>query len=253
MAKVHLWVGNFRSARLFQKFLDQKAYLAAWAAYDHGPPAGDGQDTEPDPAGRCAFCAEVNLDSFDEDALIMKHFTKPASLARVASDLIVDEKRLGALLNKHGIDQFNSVISYQDARLAKKDAARATSVRYLGQLAQLAGDDEGPKDAVTHYLWVGSSGLDKQRILAQIGVDRRDVVGLDFFHSDDQMLLDDLLILRVDNLFVAENMILKLDKMKIRKARSVLHLALCASAAKFNAEQDAATLGLRYVGKFRPD
>jgi Immunity protein 22 len=253
MAKVHLWVGNFRSARLFQKFLDQKAYLAAWAAYDHGPPVGDGQDAEPDPAGRCAFCAEVQLDSFDEDALIMRYYPKPASLAHVARDLLVDEKRLGALLNKHGVSQFNAVISYQDARLAKKDAARAASVHYLGQLSLPAGEADSPEDAVTHHLWVGASNLDKQRVLAQIDVDSRDAAGLDSFHSDHQMLLDELLILRVKDKFVAENMILKLYKMKIREARSVLHLALRAGAAKFDAERAGSALGLRYVGKFHPE
>lgn len=218
MAKVHLWVGTFRSARLFEKFLDQKAYLAAWAAYDRGPPVGDGQGAEPDPAGRCAFCAEVQLDSFDEDALIMRYYPKPASLAHVARDLLVDEKRLGALLNKQGVSQFNAVNSYQDARLAKKDAARTVSVRYLGQLPQHSGEAVSSEGAVTHHLWIGSSKLDKRRVLAQIDVDSLDVVGLECFHSDHQVLLDELLILRVKDMFVAENMILKLDKMKIREA-----------------------------------
>jgi hypothetical protein len=87
----------------------------------------------------------------------------------------------------------------------------------------------------------------------QIGVDKRDVADLDCFHSDDQVLLDELLILRVKDMFVAESMILKLDKMTIREARSVLHLVLRAGAAKIDAEQAGSALGLRYVGKFHPE
>ena len=36
----HIWLGTFGSEKEFEKYLDQKKHLKAWAVYDHESPTG---------------------------------------------------------------------------------------------------------------------------------------------------------------------------------------------------------------------
>lgn len=253
MAKLHLWVGNFGSAKLLRKYMDQAPYLAAWAAYDHGLPGGADEGSEPDPAGRCAFCQEIGFDTFDEDALIARHYARSPSPEQAAGDVLVDEKALAALLKKHRIAGFDALVAYQDPRLATKDASGAVSMRYLGQLAQRDAGAEGAEGGPrrVHHLWVGEGDPVRARVLEAIGVDRREVVLANVIRPAAGTRLDETLVTRVDDLFVAENMILESDRMKIEAACAIVHLVLDGSA-RIDGEQVGAVLGLRYVGRFAP-
>jgi Immunity protein 22 len=77
MSKLHIWLGNFASDKDLERYLDQKKYLEAWAVYDNEPPTGnEEEDAEPSPELRCDFCKEVDLDTYDEDFMIMKYYKK---------------------------------------------------------------------------------------------------------------------------------------------------------------------------------
>ncbi|MCS3868602.1 guanylate kinase [Chryseobacterium ginsenosidimutans] len=44
MSKLHIWLGNFGSEKEFEKYLNQKKYLEAWAVYDNEPPTGNEEE-----------------------------------------------------------------------------------------------------------------------------------------------------------------------------------------------------------------
>lgn len=101
MKNLHIWVGGFKSVKEFEKFIDQKKYLEAWAVYDNEPPTGDEQqDAEPSAELRCNFCKEINIDTYDEDAIIAKYYKKSALINTIAKDLRVEKSEFETLLKK---------------------------------------------------------------------------------------------------------------------------------------------------------
>lgn len=254
MGKMHIWVGRFESRKSFEKYLDQKAYLEAWAAYDHGAPADDEDNQEPDPALRCAFCKEVDLEDYDEDALVMRYFQKAVGADRMAKDIPAGESQLQALFDKHGLDKANALIAYEAKGLSKKSASRSASVRYLGQIEPHSGDAEASARHV-HHLWVGRRPLDvdKARIVEHIGIARAEIVGVTFSRSDEARRLDATLAIQVEDFSVAEKMILAIDDMKLAPtAYAVLNVILDARV-QIAGDTIGSALGMRYIGKFFSD
>lgn len=245
---MHVWVGNFKSKKELETYLDQQKYLKAWEAYDHEPPTGNAQDdAEPDPGLRCLFCKETGLDTYSEDGLIVKYYQKPLDLEAVANDILAPLEALEKLYNKSHVPAFNAVIAYEDSELAKAAASKTVRVKYLGQLRPVS--EQGTASAEAHYLWVGDNALDKKSIIKQAGLDKDAVIKLNYYSLGRASKLDEMLVLQVEDFNVAEKMILKVDKMKITTAHSMLDLVV-----KSNAKIEPATISLalkmKYIGKF---
>ncbi|GAA5098626.1 hypothetical protein GCM10023210_35010 [Chryseobacterium ginsengisoli] len=249
MSKLHIWLGNFGSEKEFEKYLDQKRYLKAWAVYDNEPPTGsEEEDAEPSPELRCDFCKEVDIDTYDEDFMIMKYYKKPVDIKTVAHDILVDEKEFESLCKKHKISDFNSVIAYEDSDLSEKKASGSTAVKYIGQLQQ-ASDENLSEDSTVHHLWIGENKIDKKNILKQAEIDKDKVIKLNYYHTAKSEKLDEILILQVEDYNVAEKMILKVDTMKITTANSMLDLAVKGNL-KLDGEKIGSALEMKYIGKF---
>src|SRR5690606_25982715 len=125
--------GNFRSDKDFNQYIDQKKYLEAWAVYDNEPPTGDqNQDVEPSLELRCNFCKEINVDIYDEDAIIARYYKKSELFSIVAKDLRLNVNELKSLLKKSEVQDFNSVIVYSDNTLSSRDAGKSSMVQYIG-------------------------------------------------------------------------------------------------------------------------
>jgi hypothetical protein len=252
MSKLHIWLGNFKSEKEFEKYLDQKEYLEAWAVYDNEPATGnEEEDEEPSTELRCDFCKEVDLDTYDEDFMIMKYYKKAVDIKTAAHDILVDEKELEVLLKKHNINEFNSVIAYEDNDLSEKKASGSKTVKYIGKLLQASGE-ETASDSEVHYLWVGENKLDKKNILKQAEIDKNNVVKLNYYHASKSGKLDEILILQVEDYNVAEKMILTVDEMKIITANSMLDIIVKGNI-KIDGEKIADALGMKYIGKFNAE
>lgn len=249
MSKLHIWLGNFGSEKEFEKYLDQKKYLEAWAVYDNEPPTGnEEEDAEPSPELRCDFCKELDLDTYDEDFMIMKYYKESVDIKTIAHDILVDEKEFAALCKKYKISDFNSVIAYEDNGLSEKSAFGSKTVKYVGKLLQ-ASENISSGDSEVHHLWVGENKLDKKNILKQAEIDKNKVIKLNYYHTAKSGKLDEILILQVEDYIVAEKMILKVDELKILLANSILDLVLKGNL-KIDGEKTADILGMKYIGKF---
>lgn len=241
---LHIWLGNFKSKKELEVYLDQQKYLKAWAAYDHEPPAGNAEDdAEPDPELRCMFCKETGLDTYDEDALIIKYYSKTVEIATVANDVLVPVEALEKLYNKTQLTAFNAVVAYADSDLTKAAASKTVAVTYLG------GVRANSASAEVHYLWVGDARPDKKTILKQVGIDKDALIKLNYHSESKSSKLDEMLVMQVEDFGVAEKMILSVDKMKIVSAHSMIDLVV-KNDAKIDAEKVALALGMTYVGKF---
>jgi hypothetical protein len=249
MSKIHIWAGNFSTKKLFDTYSDQKKYLKAWAKYDNEPPTGnEADDAEPDPSLRCAFCKEVNLDMYDEDLITLKYYTRPTDVNRMADDLLVDSTELEKLFRKHSVKQINSVIAYEDNDLSVKNASRSTSIQYLGQLKKITA--AGSEDLDVHHLWIGENKLTQKQITKEIGLNKDEVININFYHTAKEKKLDEMIIIQVEEYEVAEKMILKLDKMKISPvANAILDLKV-AKGTKINGAGIGDALGMKYIGQF---
>ncbi|MCS3868603.1 hypothetical protein J3D55_001519 [Chryseobacterium ginsenosidimutans] len=203
---------------------------------------------KPSPELRCDFCKEVDLDTYDEDFMIMKYYKKSVDIKTVAHDILVDEKELEALCKKHKISDFNSAIAYEDNNLSEKKASGSTTVKYIGQLQQ-ASDENLSDDSTVHHLWVGENKLDKKNILKQAGIDKDKVMKLNYYHTAKSGKLDEILILQVEDYNVAEKMILKVDTMKITTANSMLDLVVKGNI-KIEGDKIGNNLNMNYIGKF---
>lgn len=246
---MHIWLGTLGSKKELEKYMNQKKYLEAWAVYDNEPPTGnEAEDAEPGPELRCDFCKEVGLDTYDEDLMVIKYYKTPVDHKAVAHDIIVDEKEFEALCKKFKASSFNSVIAYGNNGLNEKAALGSRTVKYIGKLP--AASDEDLSDGSSfHYLWVGENKLDKKNILKQAGIDKGEVIKLNYYHTAKSDKLDKILILQVKDNNVAEKMILKADEMKILTASSMLDL-LVKGGFKIDGESIADALGMKYIGKF---
>ncbi|AZB25083.1 MULTISPECIES: immunity 22 family protein [Bacteroidota] len=249
MSKLHIWLGNFKSEKELEKYLDQKEYLRAWAVYDCEPPTGN-EDGEPSEELRCDFCKEVDFDIYDEDAMIMKYYNESIDINTVANDILIDKRELEILCKKHKINDFNSVVAYQSNDLAEKDASGSKTVKYIGKVPQVS--IEAATDVKIHYLWIGDHKIDKNNILKQAAIDKKSVVKVNYFHTAKKGKLDEVLILQIEDYNVAEKMILKVDELNLHTANSILDL-IVKGAINLDGEQIGNLLNMKYIGKFDTD
>lgn len=260
--KVHLWVGNFESRASFEKYLDQKRYLEAWAIYDHEAPTGkEEEDAEPDPSLRCEFCRETEQDTYDEDMMIAIYYDDSVSAGTLAEDTLTDPATLKKLLDKSTLPGINAAIVYDDNQLSAESAAKSTSTRYLGKI-KVAANETG--NSGIHYLWVGekeklSTGIanmfnDKQAltkaILTETGLNKNSVIQVNVYFSDKKEKLDEMLITRVEDYNVAEKMILKADEMKLPPLANIIIDLVVNEKQKIDGAKTGTALGMGFVGKF---
>ena len=246
---MHIWLGTFESEEELEKYLDQKKYLEAWATYDHEPPTGKAaEDAEPSPELRCDFCKEVGLDTYDEDHMVIKYYPTAVDLKTAVHDLILDQKEVEALCEKHKFSGFNTLIAYENPDLKEKAALRSRILKYIGEIG-MADDEALTESSSFHYLWVGDTKLDKKNILKQAGIDKAEVVKLNYYHADRSAKLDEILILQVEDYQIAEEMILKVEEMKLLTTNSMLDI-LVKGSFRVDGERIADVLGMQYIGKF---
>ena len=245
MGTFHLWLGELPSANALDTYLDQRNYLNAWALYDHGPAGGDAG--EPDAALRCGFCKEVGLDTYDEDRMVYRHYRRMPNIAILAKDLGVDAKALAALYKKQESPAFNAAILYEDKQLKAKGAAKASTLTYLGTLPQ----DEAAKGP-THYLWVGSTKYSRTDITKTLGIAKDGIADITFHFTAKPTRLDEMLILQVKEMDVAERMILKVDAMKLSTANAILDVSL-NHGVTLDGSAVASALGIQFIGTFDAD
>jgi len=245
---MHIWLGNFQSEREFEKYLDQKEYLDAWAIYDNELPTGNEDDVEPDTELRCDFCKEVNLYTYDEDSMIMKYYQDAIEIRALAKDILADEEELGNVWKKHTINNANAVIAYKVNDLSEEDASNSKTVEYLGKITRISAastDDFG-----VHHLWVGRYDFEKEEIKEIIDVDENEIIDLNFYYSYMKEKLDDMIINRIEDFNVAEKMILKADEMKIpNEVNAILDLFL-NETSEIDGKKIGMNLGMKYIGRF---
>ncbi|QJB39411.1 immunity 22 family protein [Chitinophaga oryzae] len=257
MGKLHIWVGNFESEALFEKYLDQRQYLEAWAVYDHAPPTGDPQqDAEPDKAGRCEFCKETGMDTYDEDAIIVRYYDNFIDAAVVAEDTNADEAALAKLWKKHKPADVNALIAYGDNELSAKKAAGTKRMQYLGSVEETVAGDAG-----VHHLWVGEKEMltekaagfkngQPKKIIKALGLNEQEVAAITFYYSGQKEKPDEMIITQIEDFTIAEKMILKADKMKITAAVNALLDIVVNKCAAIDAAAMSDVLGMKYIGKF---
>ncbi|EGW30718.1 uncharacterized protein SPAPADRAFT_67966 [Spathaspora passalidarum NRRL Y-27907] len=226
----YVWFGNFVSEADFECYLDQKRCLEAWAIYDNEPATGDDNNAEPSTELRCDFCKEVDLDFYDEDFMIIKYYPQE-DIAIIASDLSVDKRELEALFKKKNIKKFNSVIAYEGADLTEEQASNSMGVVYIGNLVM-----KSASALQAHYLWVGDKKLDKKTILKHAGIRKDSLIKLSYNHASSPRNVDEMLILKVDNL-------------NIITVNSILELILKGDV-RVDDERIGGALGMTYIGKF---
>lgn len=261
--KVHLWVGNFKNRASFEKYLDQRKYLKAWAIYDHEKPTGkEDEDAEPDPSLRCGFCKETEQDTYDEDLMVAIYYDGSVNAGTLAEDTRTDPATLGKLLGKSTLPDINAVIVYDDNQLSAESAAKSSSTRYLGKV-KVIGTDE-TDNAEVHHLWVGEkeslntgvAGMlnDNKRliktIIAETGLNKNDVINISLYFNDKKEKLDEMLITQVEDYNVAEKMILKADEMKLPLLANIIIDLVVNGKQKIDGAKTGTALGMKYVGKF---
>lgn len=252
MQHIHLWVGFFESKKSFERYLDQRAYLKAWAVYDNEAPQ-DGEDAaEPSPALRCQFCKEIDLDWYDEDALTVKYVRAPVTVDLLCKQLPVAKDEVQALFARRHIGEANALIAYQDQALTQKDASRSTSMQYVGQVAQTSGE-AGVEERPVHHLWTGMTSQSKAQIIARLGVAAADIRSVNTVFSKKMKRLDEMIAIHVDDQAIAESMILTLDQMKIEPTAHAIVDVVMNHDLNIDGDGVGAAFGLRYIGKFLAD
>ncbi len=248
MKKLHIWVGTFRTEKDFNQYIDQNKYLEAWAVYDNEPTTGDERlDAEPSLELRCNFSKEVNIDTYDEDAIITKYYNRSGLFSAIAKDLMLNAKEFESLLEKSKVQDFNSVIAYSDNGLSAKDAVKSSTVQYIGSLKQNSG--KSATLSLVHYLWIGDTKLDKKNILKQASIEKSDVIKLNYYYCNKKEKMDQILILNVADYDVAEKMILKADEQKFNLTNSMLYISINSNIV-VDGDEVGSKLGIVYVGKF---
>ncbi len=257
---MHIWAGNFKSKKSLEKYLDQAKYLKAWNIYDNEPPTGNAkEDAEPDPALRCEFCKEVGLDTYDEDFLIVKYYSKPVEVESIAGDILTDAGALKKLWKKHNLDNINTVIVYEDNQPGIKNASQSGSITYLGKAEKITTGSKGGGAGV-HYLWVGEKETmspeivrmvaDKEKIKGFIKKEIQADASINFYYDNKKGKLDEIIIIQVEDFNIAENMILQVDKMKIPPAANAILDLVADKSIKIDGAKISAALGMAYIGKF---
>ncbi|GEP89745.1 Immunity protein 22 [Chitinophaga terrae (ex Kim and Jung 2007)] len=262
MSKFHIWAGNFKSKKSFRQYLDQKSYLKAWDVYNNEPPTGnEEEDAEPDPALRCDFCKEVNLDTYDEDFMIIKYYSKAVDIDTIAEDTLTDADELKKLWKKHKLKDVNAVIVYEDDDLSTKSAAKSTGLKYLGKVTNTS---ESEDETGVHYLWVGEKETlskkfikhiaDEEKLLEllikEMRIEDEEEADINFYYNPKKEKLDEMLINQVEDYNIAEKMILKADEMKVTTtANCILDISMDASVL-IDETRIAAALGMKYIGRF---
>lgn len=211
MSKVHLWAGQLESGKLLDSYLDQRAYLKAWAKYDHHSPTGNpAEDAEPSPALRCQFCKDTGIDTYDEDQLVYKYYSRPADAEILARDIPGDIKEIKKLFKSKKLSACNAFIAYQDSNINANALPDSALLNYLGQInGNNADHDSGA--GLRHYLWIGSNKLSKVQIVKATRLNDSEIKNIHFYYDKVPKRIDEIIILEVPDVELAEQMILKAD------------------------------------------
>ncbi|WP_316846932.1 immunity 22 family protein [Pedobacter psychrodurus] len=244
----HLWAGKIESERLLETYLDQNIYLKAWAAYDHGPSiGGHDEDSEPSPTLRCQFCKETGLDTYDEDLMIFKYYDDLVDINTIARDSQVDTEQLRKLFKKNKMETCNAIIAYQDKSLNPKQFSYQGLLRYLGQLDH---PESNSKTNLKHYLWTGEVKVSPAQIIKSTGLQNSEIKNINFYYNKAKKRLDEIIIMEVQDLDLAERMILEVDDMYISPTSNAILVLTLNKDIGINAQQIGQALGLDFISEF---
>jgi len=248
MSKIHIWAGTLASENELRNYLDQSDSLKAWADYDNEPATGDPtKDAEPSPELRCDFCKENDLDDYDPDVLTYCFTLDGLSIPKVASAIQADASQLYNLVNESGIGDFNALIAYDDQHLSPKlQHSTPVKMSYLGFLTNETTIKNGcfPK----HYLWAGEAKLTKNAVLKITGLTTDQIIDIQCYYSKNKRLLDEIIILEVTDIDMAERFILVADAGNLAKESNSMLLITLKANVNLDGTEVAKLLGMDFIG-----
>lgn len=101
-----------------------------------------------------------------------------------------------------------------------------------------------------HHLWVGEKNLNSKDVLKATGLETPELININFYYNKIAEKLDEMIIIQVQDYIIAENMILKMDEMKIPTTANAMLDLILENDAEINGEQVGAILGMQYIGIF---
>ncbi|MDR3058483.1 MAG: immunity 22 family protein [Prevotella sp.] len=164
MKRIHIWLGQFDKKKDFDDYLDQSAYLKAWAKYDNEE---SGDIKEPSPELRAKFCKEIGLDTYDEDFIIIKYNSVNSDIKQLISLIPANANKLLESCKRKGIFQANALIYYSDNNLSELDAEKTQEMSYLGCFEEEQATVIGGTglQGLRNHLWIGITKKTKDEFL----------------------------------------------------------------------------------------
>ena len=158
MAKIHVWIGSFKSEKDFNHYVDQSAYLKAWQMYSYGDADYEGDD-EPNENLRCQFCKEINLDTFDDDFIVLQFNKKTEDIKQLISIIPANVDKLLKACKQKELENSNALIYYTDDDLTKSDASKCKTMTYLGIFEETNATVVGGEglQGLNNHLWAGTT------------------------------------------------------------------------------------------------
>ena len=159
MNKNHIWIGTFQSAKEFEQYMDQSAYLQAWEKYNNEPLQEGEEDIEPSDELRCTFCKEIGMESYDEDFLQI-HFEPSENFDALLSRLPAKLKKVLSACNEKGVTGGNALICYSTKEVSSDEyPEKSRGMVYIGAFAEAIPtplvEDEDTRLGLEDCIWVG--------------------------------------------------------------------------------------------------
>jgi hypothetical protein len=166
MAKIHVWIGGFQSEKDFNHYVDQSAYLNAWQMYNDGDDDYEGDD-EPNENLRCQFCKEINLDTFDDDFIVLQFNKTTKDIKQLISIIPADADKLLKACKQNRLENGNALIYYTDDDLKESDASKCKTMTYLGvfEETKVTVVGGGGLQGLNNHLWVGTTKKRKEQFM----------------------------------------------------------------------------------------
>jgi hypothetical protein len=166
MGKIHVWIGLFKSQKEFNDYVDQSKYLKAWQMYNDGDDEYEGDD-EPNENLRCKFCQETNMDTYDEDFIVIQFSENSQDIMQLVSIIPADADKIIKACKKQQLEKGNALIYYSEDELDISNAAKCKTMSYLGAFKQTSHTVVGGEglQGLNNHLWVGVTQKTKEQFM----------------------------------------------------------------------------------------
>ena len=190
MSKIHVWIGTFQSEIEFNGYIDQSAYLKAWQMYNNGDDEYEGED-EPNENLRCPFCKETNMETFDEDFIVIQFNEKSHDIKQLISVTPADADKLTKACKGLKLEKGNALIYYTADELEKSNASKCKTMNYLGVFEQTTPTVVGGEglQGLNNHLWAGVTQKSKEQFMEYFNQDGKECqfckdVGINNYNSE---------------------------------------------------------------------